>query len=565
MGLLDALFDQNGGGGGLLDFLRGPQGASFADRFNAAPQQTLLPNQSSPLDNAQWPSGPMGAPATFADRFNAAPQPFMPSGRDFGATFAAADNPPNQAQPIGIGGYQMPRMGSADLYAPQQTGQAALPPNAQPTQGQLPQAPQQSMPQPQTLPTFMGGQQDTGIGDRLNAGFQNFTNAGGPLQALAGGISGLMSGNRTDPQGMQQQNQRAQFDAIRQALIDSGETPRAASSKALAAALNPEAAKTILPELFTSKEKYGVISENPIEGKKYGFVNERDQTINGRPIGSEGSGQTSTGLLASGVTSYNPNLSGNEYLAQFSPEVQAAVKSYIAGDVMPSGNPRQQGIAAQAKTIAQKYGADLGIPVSDALYGEKRKYRTELGSNSANAAGGQAKAFNQGIFHLTELADKLEKLDNSNGLGIPIIAQGANAVRQGWSNEQSAVSDEAKSIGQTVAGEVGKLFSGSAGGGVHEREMTRERFDTIKSKPQLAAALRATLVTMDGGLKALEQNRDRILGPNSGVDFVGEQTKQNIAKIQGAIDRLEGKSTAQTQSPDRSVIETEMRKRGLLK
>ena len=243
----------------------------------------------------------------------------------------------------------------------------------------------------------------------------------------------------------------------------------------------------------------------------------------------------------------------------------AAVKAYINGDVMPSGKPRTQAIATKAKEIAQKYGQDMGIPVSDALFSEKRKYRTELGTNSPNSAGGQAKAFNQGISHLTSLADNLEKLDNSNGFGIPAIAGTFNSVRQGMSNEQSAISDEAKALGATVAGEVGKLFSGQAGGGVKERADTRERFDTAKSKPQLAAALRATLETMDGGLKALEQRRDAVLGPNSGVELVNDATKANIAKIQAAIDRLEGKSTAKPSGVDRSAIEVEMRKRGLMK
>jgi hypothetical protein len=49
---------------------------------------------------------------------------------------------------------------------------------------------------------------------------------------------------------------------------------------------------------------------------------------------------------------------------------------------------------------------------------------------------------------------------------------------------------------------------------------------------------------MDGGLKALEQRRDAVMGPNSGIELVNEATKANIAKIQGAIDRLEGKAPA---------------------
>lgn len=489
MGLLDALFSPDlygGQGGGLLDLIRSTQ------------------------SNQYQPS------AGF-------------SGRSFdNATFDPQIYAPNQAQPIQVGNYQMPRIGSAPSFVPDP---AAIPQNAQPTQGQITAEPQQALP-----PAF--GPQGDGIGSNALTGLQSFLNGGG----LISSIRGAANGQRTDPTGMAQQNLKAQFDSLRQALIQNGETPQAAASKAMVAAMNPEAAKTIIPELFTNKEKYGVVSENPIEGKKYGFINERDQTINGQHLGAGAGSQSTGGLLAPGVQ-YNPNLSGDAYLSQFSPEVQAATKAYINGDVLPSGNPRQQGIASQAKTIAQKYGADMGIPVSDALYAEKRKYRTELGTNSPNSAGGQAKAFNQGISHLSALADTLEKLDNSNGLGIPVIASGINAVRQGTSTTQSALSDEAKTLGQTVAGEVGKLFSGSAGGGVHERELTRERFDTVKSKPQLAAALKATIETMQGGLQALEQRRDAVLGPNSNVELVNQETRDKIAKIQGVIDRMEGKSS----------------------
>lgn len=542
MGLLDALFQSDGyggQGGGLLDLIRQTQGQ----------QQNYQPS-------AGFPTG--APPASFADRFGAmpgAPPAFPPAPQQIdSANYDPSTFAPNQAQPISVGGYQMPRIGSADQFQPQQ---AMTPQNAQPTQGQLPQPMQAPQQAPQMLPPALGGNQDGSFLDNLSRGFRSVGNGGGIISALRG--------QPNDPQSLQQQNLKAQYDTLRQALITNGENPQSASSKAMVAVMNPEAAKTIIPELFTNKEKYGVVSENPIEGKKYGFINERDQTINGQPASAGGGSQSTGGLLAPGA-SYNPNLTGDAYLAQFSPEVQAAAKAYMNGDVLPSGNPRQQGIASQAKTIAQKYGADMGIPVSDALFAEKRKYRTELGTNSPNSAGGQAKAFNQGISHMTGLAENLEKLDNSNGLGFPMIAQGVNAVRQGFSNEQSAISDEAKSLGQTVAGEVGKLFSGAAGGGVHERELTRERFSTVKSKPQLAAALRATLETMDGGLKALEQRRDAVLGPNSGVELVSAETKANIAKIQGAIDRLEGKAPAASGGGvDRSAIEAEMKKRGLIK
>lgn len=86
MGLLDALLSGGAAGGGLLDFLRGnsvnqqpaiplaPDQAQYggAPSLNAMAQapifQTASPSpqqnaQSGPLDNAQWPSGPIGAPS----------------------------------------------------------------------------------------------------------------------------------------------------------------------------------------------------------------------------------------------------------------------------------------------------------------------------------------------------------------------------------------------------------------------------------------------------------------------------------------------------------------------
>lgn len=284
---------------------------------------------------------------------------------------------------------------------------------------------------------------------------------------------------------------------------------------------------------------------DPITGQKtFQVFDPKTQTM--RPVAGPGGeqAQPQSGFLAPGVKSIDRTLSGDDYLNQFGPEVQAAVKSYIRGDVMPTGNARKDSIATQAKTIAQKYGQDMGIPVSDATYSQRRTYQSQLGSNSPSSAGGQAKAFNQGIEHMGHLADTLEKLDNSNGMGIPMVANAVNAVRQGVSTDQAAISDKASSIGQTLAGEVGKLFSGSAGGGVHERELTRERFSTVKSKPQLAAALEGTLEMMRGGLTALEQRRDEVMGPNSGIRFVNPETEAKIAKIQETIDRLKGGTTA---------------------
>lgn len=149
-----------------------------------------------------------------------------------------------QAAPMPIGGYQMPRIGDQAQFTPPQADPATLPSNAQPAQGVLPQAPQQP--------------QETGFGDRLMAGFQGFANAGGPLQALSGGISGLATGSNP-------QNQTAQY------LVSKGIDP--ALAKTIAS--DPATLRTILPQLTG----FGRNANQPAKVQEYLFAKQEDPTL----------------------------------------------------------------------------------------------------------------------------------------------------------------------------------------------------------------------------------------------------------------------------------------------
>ncbi len=365
-------------------------------------------------------------------------------------------------------------------------------PTPQPAQLQPPPAP---TPSPQAQPPMLAPASPS-AGDRMSAGFQSWANTptGSPFAGLANLISGATTGRRTDLSPMD-------------------------------------------------------LGTDPNTGRKmFGTYDSSTNTIN--PVGHGGGmgGQSgeNNGFLAPGVSYLNSTATGDEYLKQFSPEVQAAAKAYLAGHIVPSGNPRQNALASKAKEVAAKYAADKGVPFSDALFSEMRKYRTELGSNSPNTVGGAVKGFNQGIEHMEKLAKTELALDNSNGFGIPKLAEIINGARQMTSTDQHAIAVKADGIGQTLAGEVAKLFSGSAGGGVEERKQTRERFKSIHSPKEMAAALEGTLETMYGGLQALEKNRDRIFGGNAPPDiqFVDAGTKESIKKIEGMIAQLRGGSAA---------------------
>lgn len=180
MGLLDALFQSGGSGGGLLDFLKN----------NALNQQ--MPS-GLPSDQAQYGSSPLGI------------TPQAP-------IFQSNPTPPVTPQP-----------------------QA---PVAQPAPVQ-PQAPALAAAGP-------------GMGDRFNASFQGFANSGGLLPAIANGIGGLMTGQRTDPAGVEDRRSAVAKNFTVEAL-----RKRGVSEADIAASLSsPEYFKKILDNSVKEQDKF---------------------------------------------------------------------------------------------------------------------------------------------------------------------------------------------------------------------------------------------------------------------------------------------------------------------
>jgi hypothetical protein len=172
---------------------------------------------------------------------------------------------PGQANPIAIGGYQMPRVGNPDQFQPEQV---MTPPNAQPTQGQMPmqQASQQA------LPPALGG-----VGSALGNIGSAFGRIGSP-----DGLIARLTGN--DSRSIAQQNLKAQYDA----LVGAGLSPQ----KAMLAVMNPEAGKTILAQALEKQQPtFGVIGEADGGGKAYGFIDPTKKTVTPyTPPGSESRG-----------------------------------------------------------------------------------------------------------------------------------------------------------------------------------------------------------------------------------------------------------------------------------
>jgi len=510
MGLLDSLLFNSGNyggqGGGLLDFLRSSQ-----------------MQQSDYQPSAGFPAA--APPASFADRFNAlpgAPQPVNPSGRQFdAATFDPSTYAPNQAAPIAVGGYQMPRIGDAGQFQPQQ---AALPPNAQPTQGQLPQAAQQPMQPPQSapqepLPPAFGG--------------------GGYLDRLQNG--GSLIGSLFQSSTPQQQNLTAQYSAFRQALLANGESPQAAASKAMVAVMNPEAAKTIIPELFTNKEKYGVVSEDPFAGKKYGFINERDQTVNGKPINAQGSPEGSSSPLADMERAKAAGVQGEALYEYLPKQIAPMVKAMIEGrQPLPSGAAMRN-----PATLALIDAAHSVDPTFDATsWGARAAGAKDFTSGKSSE---MVRAANQTLAHVGSLLDAMDNLKNGR---FPV----ANAVGN-FVNEQTGGGQPGafRTNAHAVAEEMSKVFKGANLSDAEIRQWEQNLTPNMSPEQQRTQIAKLSEL-LHGSLAALEEKRIAAIGPMAAAK-AGPVIKEEGQKVLERIDNWVKGNGAQSAAPAASIQE----------
>ncbi len=631
MGLFDGAF--GGGGSGILpDWLAfnpqmmssmsnamdgGTPAGSFADRWSGVPTPFgSSADASRGLSAANYAANLNGSSApSFEDMWGGVSRgmnsgAFDPQGANNNAAYLAPFMRQTQAFPGG--NLPIPQSRPPEAQQAYERGLVTpggeLPPGAAPTAGLTPPG-LGSLPTPSlsgmNLPSgnpFAG--LSGGGGPFANGGFDPLGIAG-PGQPLGGaadwinnnrtmlalfgagiaggggtgnwnaGLSDALRGAATGSQvDRQQQTQTQSQNAAYQAVKAAGGT----EAQALAARSNPEVFKAIAPELF-SGWKIVKTGSNPITGDQFmmqgpgGQLRPLDSFVKGGGSAGPGGGEVGgSGMLAAGVKAYDPSLSGDAYLAQFSPELQAAAKAWMAGDVMPTGNPRLQGIAAAAKTVAQTYARSIGQPelASDQAFLEKRKMRTDLASSGPSSMGGILANGKSAFGHLANLSDKFVDLGNVSGPDIPGGAHVAT-IRNVTGNvilptsqikgKIGAVEDNAVKYGQ----EATKFYAGS-GGGVEERlHALKTAAARTSSGEEQAAYLETEKQLM---LERLHQKEIQIRG-TLGDDYlqrhpvIDKATNQSLAKIDENIARLRGTAPAAAASKAGGVVKWEVGPNGV--
>jgi len=385
MGLLDYLSapDAGNGIGGLLSYLqsplyRAPEAAPAPQpQYDAMGNYTGItpdaPNPFGPLPQANTPS-PFQQPSVFNGGAPASPIAGLPTGQPAPAlppaqTIAAAPQPVDPQRTMSVGGYQMPQIGSAADYAPVQTAQAA------PTDVSA-----QSRGQAGPAPAFLQPPSQGGFGGAFR-GFAANAQAG-PIGMLLGAIGGAAGMGRGNPQDIAQQNLTAQYHSLRQALEANGDSKQQAASKAMLAVMNPDAAKTIIPELFTNKEKFTEIGIGPDGTKQYGFVNDRDQTVTPYKMQGGETAGTVTGpdgkqiAIPPGVDrkTFVNEISRANAKAQAGEKTEVQAKSEKFANKMETAEKNLSGIVNEGTSVAGR-GLDM-VPGGNFLQSNNyQKYR----------------------------------------------------------------------------------------------------------------------------------------------------------------------------------------------
>jgi hypothetical protein len=261
-----------------------------------------------------------------------------------------------QAQPIAVGDYQMPRIGAPAQFT---ADPAAIPQNAQPTQGYQ-QQPMQQDPLPQFLRPA-----GNGLGDRLIAGAKGFSGSGSLIGGLVNGITGLATGERNDPQGQQQQILQAQYRAL---------IPILGEQKARLAVINPEMGKAMVAQALA--------------GKQYAFTTAPDGTV----IRTDAHAGTAEPVYQAGLKPTFGVVGKNDGQETygFIDSGKRTVTPYQA----PGGETNRTGIAGpDGKIIPYPEGADAAA---------RKTFANEIAKINADSAGGKK----------TEVQAKSEKFGN---------------------------------------------------------------------------------------------------------------------------------------------------------
>lgn len=456
------------------------------------------------------PGSNMVAPSQIAPPVAPAPQP------------APAPAPQaDQAGPIGVGNYQMPRVGAADDFEPDDS----TPANAAPTQGRMPAGP------PAPAPFSLGGAA-SGVGDRLGLAGKGFLGnmASGPIGALAGGLGALISGKPTDASSIAQQG----GNLTAQALIAKGASP----ADVVAASKNPPLMAALIQQYY-GKEKFTPVETTDMMGRKSvtGAFNASDgsvKPVNGGAPAAGGAGDEGLGDMSK---------TGAAYIASVPTAYRGTLQGMLDGTLQPPSSFAASKPYWQAMIAAAKH-ADSTFDENN--WAARHKMSIDLASSGNSTMGGILSNGESSFKHLAEYTASAADQGNASH-DFPFggaIAHAQNYI--GNSAGGSTTFGKVKAINDNLGhyGQESTKFYAGTGGGVEERMNALKEMNPVTTSSEEAAAY----ATKEKGLMLDRLNTKfqeirNTYGDADAARIIAKHMpdiQANIAKIDANIAKLRG-------------------------
>jgi hypothetical protein len=360
------------------------------------------------------------------------------------------------------------------------------------------------------------------------AGFQGLANAKSPLQGLGNLIGGLVTGQRSDPQGMMLQQQ----EATRTALLRAGVPPPIAD----AAALNPKILETIAPQLY-QKPELKKTGTNPISGQDTMQIwDPIKQTLS--PVAG-GQGGTSSDVPSDATPQ---ELSA--YFNKLAPGSVARAEQMYRGEGSPP-NSRMNKLDAAAQQYLLLTHPDWNMT----LWTGKNDMQKQLSSSAPNALGGRLTAFRNSFDHLANVSDYVVKKGNAD-LGVDWLSDKYNqAASRSTAQRDLSANIERRAI--TYGGERQRALTGSEG--THEDRMAflKTLGPDTAAQPQQAGTIEGEYAQLKSAMAQEEQKIRERLGEDylKAHPVVTPDVEKAFTRIEKNIETLRAGKGGKTETP----------------
>lgn len=502
-----------------------PPSSVFDPNPQAAPAPAPTPSVFATGTGALSGNGPSGP---MPGMFGPAPAPFSMAGSPAAPGVGAPTGPltpppaaapapppappaPDQAGPIAVGNYQMPRVGAADDFGPEDAPATDV--SAQSRQPQAAPAPSGAAP-------FSLGGVASSAGDRLMKGTKGFLGnlQNGPIGAIGGGLGALITGKSTDPGSIASE----QANLTARALLAKNVAPDIVA----AAVHNPELMKTLIAQNF-GPDKFQHVTIKNADGS------ESPQAFD--PSTGKYSGAAPQ---APNKFSVDPNLTGKDRLDALravDPDYARRIESMVNGDT-----PLPTGVAALKpnadRMIKDVLAVDGSTSASD--FTTRASTRRDYASGVASRV---TKSLNTTIEHADRLDKAIDELHNytyvpgvTNWLHDKYSSNMDPKYQAAKSNFESAKEAFIKELDFTLSGGHSSV-SGSA--------ELRDKINRADSPEALHAAIQTDLhllaARLDSHTTGFAQGTKSQRDPQ---DFLYTKNRPTFNRLMGSQDTSTGQS-----------------------